>query len=417
MSTFIGVIVGILGLGFLVLVHELGHYLVAKATKMRVEEFSLGFGPYLIKRRWGETVYGISAIPLGGYVRVTGMHREEFERRIADMREQEAEEAALRAEKTADGAVANARGGPAARTDRMRRRRAQDPEDRLTGKRALSAEEIASTPLRRRYYAHPLWHKLLFIVAGVAMNLIVAFVILYGLGVAQGESWMEPVVGEVVAGSGAADAGIAAGDRIVTFAGHDIETYADLQWEIPKHKGDTVTMEVERSGQLLRFADVLIQEDEDGLGRLGILASGDVGHRDIGFLRGFAYAAERTADTIVMIFQGIGMMFARDVPVTGPQGLAGVLGIVDISADFVKEGIESYLSFVVLISINLALLNMLPLLPLDGGHVVLSVVERIRRRPLSLRVFERISTVGLVLFVLLFLIAMYNDVTRIFTGW
>jgi regulator of sigma E protease len=249
------------------------------------------------------------------------------------------------------------------------------------------------------------------------MNLIVAFVILYGLGVAQGESWMEPVVGEVVAGSGAADAGIAAGDRIVTFAGHDIETYADLQWEIPKHKGDTVTMEVERSGQLLRFADVLIQEDEDGLGRLGILASGDVGHRDIGFLRGFAYAAERTADTIVMIFQGIGMMFARDVPVTGPQGLAGVLGIVDISADFVKEGIESYLSFVVLISINLALLNMLPLLPLDGGHVVLSVVERIRRRPLSLRVFERISTVGLVLFVLLFLIAMYNDVTRIFTGW
>jgi regulator of sigma E protease len=249
------------------------------------------------------------------------------------------------------------------------------------------------------------------------MNLIVAFFILYGLGVAQGESWMEPVVGEVVPGSGAAEAGILPGDRILTFAGQDIVTYADLQWEIPKHKDDAVTIEVERSGETLRFTDVVIREDEDGLGRLGILAGGEVHTEDIGFLGGFEYAADKTADTIVMIFQGIGMMFARDVPVTGPQGLAGVLGIVDLSADFVKQGIESYLSFVVLISINLALLNMLPLLPLDGGHVVLSVVEKVRRRPLSLRVFERISTVGLVLFVLLFLIAMYNDVTRIFTGW
>ncbi len=93
MSTFVGVVVGIVGLGFLILVHELGHFMVAKATKMRVEEFSLGFGPYLIKRRWGETVYGISAIPLGGYVRVTGMHREEFEQRIEDLREQDTEDA------------------------------------------------------------------------------------------------------------------------------------------------------------------------------------------------------------------------------------------------------------------------------------------------------------------------------------
>jgi membrane-associated protease RseP (regulator of RpoE activity) len=189
------VVVGIVGLGFLVLVHELGHFTVAKATKMRVEEFSLGFGPYLIKRRWGETVYGISAVPLGGYVRVTGMHKEEFEQRVTDLREQEAEEVAERAALAELELVP-----PAAETAGSRKRKKGakrlpgDPEDRLAGKRALSAEEIASTPLERRYYSHPLWHKLLFIVAGVAMNMIVAFVILYALGVAQGEYVTSTVV-------------------------------------------------------------------------------------------------------------------------------------------------------------------------------------------------------------------------------
>jgi regulator of sigma E protease len=84
LSTFLGVIVGIIGLGFLILVHEFGHFIVAKATGMRVEEFSLGFGPYIFSRRRGETIYGISAIPLGGYVRVTGMHKEEFGQRVAE---------------------------------------------------------------------------------------------------------------------------------------------------------------------------------------------------------------------------------------------------------------------------------------------------------------------------------------------
>lgn len=110
-------------------------------------------------------------------------------------------------------------------------------------------------------------------------------------------------------------------------------------------------------------------------------------------------------------------MFSGDVPVTGSQGLAGPVGIVQISADALAGGWASYAWFLALISINLALLNMLPLLPLDGGHVLLSIIERIRGRSISLRVFERVSMVGLALFVMLFFVAMYNDVGRIFTGW
>jgi regulator of sigma E protease len=392
-STFIGIVVGIVGLGFLILVHELGHFIVAKATGMRVEEFSLGFGPYLISRRWGETVYGISAVPLGGYVRVTGMHKEEFEQRVAEARAVEAGE-----------------------SGESPGHRPQDPEDRLAGKRALSAEEIAATPEERRYYTHPLWHKVLFIVAGVAMNMIVAFGLLYVVGVAQGENWRSTVVAEVSEGSAAEAAGIQPGDRIVSLNGTQLETWDELTMEIIASKGETVTIVVERGDELVQL-EAELGLNEQGTAYLGVASTSEVEHRDIGAGEGFAFAARETADTVVVIFRGIGWMFSGDVPVTGSQGLAGPVGIVQISADAFEGGYASYLWFLALISINLALLNMLPLLPLDGGHVVLSIIERIRGRSLSLRVFERISMAGLALFVVLFLVAMYNDVGRIFTGY
>jgi regulator of sigma E protease len=392
-STFLGVIVGILGLGFLILVHEFGHFIVAKATGMRVEEFSVGFGRYIVSRRVGETIYGISAVPLGGYVRVTGMHREEFEQRVAEARAREKGEY----------------------YDDMERR-AQDPEDRLAGKRALNAEEIAATPLHRRYYAHPFWHKLLFIVAGVLMNLIVAFILLWIVGGAQGESWRTNEVAEVTAGSGAAEAGIQAGDRIVSLAGRPTATWEDLQWEILKHKNETITVVVERDGALKEL-QAHVGESDKGTAYLGVGSTTNVEHRALGFGASFLFAGRETANTVTMIFEGIGMMFTRDVPATGSEGLAGPVGIVQISADAFSGGFASYLWFLALISVNLALLNMLPLLPLDGGHVVLSIVERIRGRNISLRVFERVSMAGLALFGVLFLVAMYNDVGRIFTGY
>ncbi|MBN1321167.1 MAG: site-2 protease family protein [Thermoleophilia bacterium] len=393
MNTFLGIIVGIIGLGFLILVHEFGHFIVAKAAGMRVEEFSLGFGRFLVSRRWGETVYGISAVPLGGYVRVTGMHKEEYEQRIADLRAQESGEGRD-----------------------PQKRRPQDPEDRLAGKRALSAEEIASTPEKRRYYTHPFWHKLLFIVAGVAMNVIIAYLLLYAVGVTQGENWRGTVIAEVAEGSAAEAAGIQPGDRIVRFAGVEVDTWDELTMEIIANKGETVEIVVERGGALEGLQTEL-GVNEQGTAYLGVSSTTDIEHKDIGLGKGFSYAGRETLDAVVVIFRGIGWMFSGDVPVTGSQGLAGPVGIVQISADALAGGWASYAWFLALISINLALLNMLPLLPLDGGHVVLSIVERIRGRSISLRVFERVSMVGLALFVMLFFVAMYNDVGRIFTGW
>jgi regulator of sigma E protease len=372
----------------LILVHEFGHFIVAKATGMRVEEFSLGFGPFLVSRRIGETVYGISAVPLGGYVRVTGMHKEEFELRVAEARESEAEQRVEQA-----------------------KRRPQDPEDRLAGKRALSADEIAATPEERRYYAHPFWHKLLFIIAGVTMNLIAAFLLIWIVGASQGESVTTTVVEEVAAGTPAAAAGVQLGDRIVSVAGEETDSWEEVRTQILTHPGETITVVVERSGVPVELT-AQIQEKEDGTGYLGVSPTAE--HKDLGFASGFGYAARTTANMVVLIFEGIGMMFSGDVPVTGDQGLAGPVGIIQLSTEAYQGGY--YLMLLALISVNLAILNMLPLLPLDGGHVLLSIIERIRGRSISLRLFERISLIGLAIFVLLFIVATSNDIGRLVSG-
>jgi regulator of sigma E protease len=378
----VGVIVAIVGLGFLIFAHEFGHFIVAKIAGMRVEEFSLGFGRYLVSRRIGETVYGISMLPLGGYVRVTGMHKEEFDARVAEAQEEENERATSRP---------------------------QDPEDRLAGPRVLTAAEIAATPLARRYYAHPFWHKLLFIVAGVTMNVVVAFLLIYAVGVSQGETIASTVIEKVEAGTPAAAAGVEPGDRLVSIDGTQTGSWEDVRTQILTHPGQRVPLVVIRDGVSVSLT-VDIQKRADGTGYLGVQPSAE--HRDLGVAGAFGYAGRTTGSMGLLIFKGIGMMFTGQVPVTGSQGLAGPVGIIQLSTEAVQGGY--YLMLLALISINLAILNMLPLLPLDGGHVLFSIIERIRGRSLSLRAFERISMVGFALFVLLFIVATSNDIGRIF---
>jgi regulator of sigma E protease len=387
------VLVAIVGLGFLILAHEFGHFIVAKATGMRVEEFSLGFGRYLIKKRVGETVYGISILPLGGYVRVTGMHKEEFEARIAEAREAEAEWRAAQLEPGTN------------------KRRPQDPEDRLAGPRALSADEIAATPLERRYYSHPFHHKVAFITAGVVMNLIVAVLLIFIVGLSQGETIVSTTIEQIQPGTPAAAAGLQPGDRVVSIGGKEVSDWEEVRTEILTHPGETLAVIVDRDGQEVELT-AQIREQEDGTGYLGIQPT--FTHQDLGFFAALRYAVQETANMVKLIFSGLKMMFSGQVPVTGSQGLAGPVGIIQLSSEAFAGGY--YLMLLALISVNLAILNMLPVLPLDGGHVLFSIIERIRGRSVSLRVFEQVSMVGLVIFVALFILATSNDIGRIFGG-
>jgi regulator of sigma E protease len=391
MYSFLAVIISIIGLGFLILAHEFGHFVVAKATGMRVEEFSLGFGRFLVSKRIGETVYGISALPIGGYVRVTGMHKEEFDARVAEAREEEAEAAASR-KGTKNG------------------RSAQDPEDRLAGPRALTAEEIASTPLERRYYAHPLWHKLIFIIAGVTMNVVVAFFLLVALG-AQGQDVPTTTVQLVEPNTPAATAGLQAGDKVVTIDGQPVKDWDSVRSSILKSPGKQITLVVQRAGVQKQLTATL-KKQADGTGFLGVQPA--TTHVASTFSGAVSYGGRTTGSFFALIIKGIGWMFSGKVSVTGSQGLAGPVGIITLSEQAVRGGY--YLGLLALISINLAILNMLPVLPLDGGHVLFSLIEKIRGRPVSLRTFERVSLIGLGLFVILFLVATSNDIGRIVTG-
>jgi regulator of sigma E protease len=373
------IIVAILGLGFLILVHETGHFLAAKAFGMRVEEFSLGFGRYLWSRRWGETIYGVSMFPVGGYVRVTGMHEEEFQARVDAARE------------------AGEYSG-------------RDAESRLTGRSAISDEEVAQTPLDRRYYARPVWQRIVFIVSGVTMNVIIAFVLLY-LVALQGYVQPTTVVAEVSAGSAAAAAGMQVGDRVVSIAGISTGDWVSVQQAISSHPGESIPLVVERANAETNLT-ATVGTRPDGTGILGLRpATETVRPGVIGSVR---VGATRTYDLFAATLGGIKAMVTGKASVTGPEGLAGPVGIVTISSEAVRGGF--FLSLLAFISVQLAILNMLPLLPLDGGHVLFNVVEKITGRRMSLRAFERISVIGISLFLLLAIVATSNDIGRLFSG-
>jgi regulator of sigma E protease len=380
MNIAISVLVSMLGLGFLILVHEFGHFVVAKIAGMRVEEFSIGFGRYIVSRRVGETIYGVSILPLGGYVRVTGMHEEEFQARVDAVKEGE-------------------------------EKKVTDPESRLTGHSAIPDEEIVQTPLHRRYYAKPVWQRVIFIVAGVSMNVVAAFVLLYFVGLTQGYFQTSTTLAEVVEGSPAAEAGIEPGDTMISIAGEQADDWLGVQTTIQQHAGEEIPVVVQRGGQTIEVP-VTVGIDESDRGFLGIRP--DVQRVEPGVIGSIPFAAERTYGMFAAIFSAIRMMVSGDAPVTGPEGLAGPVGIVSISSEAVRDGY--YLVLLAFISVNLAILNMIPLLPLDGGHVLFSVLEKILGRAVSLRTFESISMVGIALFLLLAIVATSNDLGRIMSG-
>ncbi len=393
--TAVGVIVAIVGLGFLILAHEFGHFIVAKLSGMRVEEFSVGFGRFLVSKRFGETVYGISWLPLGGYVRVTGMHKEEFQARIDEAREREAE-AQFRQERA------------------PKKRRPRDPEERLAGPRALTADDIASTPVGRRYYAHPFWHKVLFIVAGVTMNVFVAFLLFVAYGAYTGDSYPITTMQAVVTDSPAGKAGMLPGDKIIGVDNRQVTDWQQVQDYIRAHPDQTVRLEVDRNGQILTLTPTLgtQQDPQTGqtIGYLGVQAKLD--RKGLGFGESFKFGGTHTGGAFKAIFVGFKMMFSGQAPVTGDQGLAGPIGIIQLSSEAYQGG--QYLYLLAFISINLAVINILPVLPLDGGWVLFSIIEKIRGRSISLRVFEQVSMVGLVLFGALFILATTNDIGRLF---
>jgi regulator of sigma E protease len=347
----------LVALGLLVFVHELGHFAVAKRLGVRVLRFSIGFGPILFARRRGETEYAVSAMPLGGYVKMLG------------------------------------------------------EED----------EEEARTEPERAFSTQPLPRRSAIVFAGPAMNFVFAFLVYALLFLAVGAEVpsSEPRVGGVAAGSPAEQAGLRTGDKVMAVNGAPTTTWEALAQTVRESKGAPLTLTVERDGAQvpitvtpkLRETRSVFGEETGQVYLIGIEASHD--WKPVGPLEAVTMAGQQTATATYLVVQGLVLMVQGRVPL---RELGGPIAIARAAGQQARAGARYFLSMLAFLSVNLAVLNLLPIPALDGGHLALFAVEGVLGRPLRQRHRELAQQVGLLLLLSLMVFVFYNDIHRLVQG-
>jgi regulator of sigma E protease len=401
--------VAILGLAFLILIHEAGHFFVALAVRMRPRRFYIFFPPALVKRVRNGIEYGIGTIPLGGYVKIPGMHRPaagdldaHLNPAIADApwleREAEPVRRALEEERhdearahIGDLRAAVERAPLLEQTRKSAERGITDIED------ALSSDA---------YWRAPAWRRIAVIAAGPLTNFFFAVALLavvFSIGV--------PVttrIESVQPGSPAQVAGLRAGDEIAAIDGRDVTPVLTdrVPARIRATAGRPVTLTVLRDGERVELDPARARLDE-GAYRLGFVLNP---HKE-------AYGAGESVEFALRetwaVIDATGSALWRIVTPEGREQISSPVGIVQGSSQAIDVGWDVYLRILALISLSLAIINLLPLLPLDGGHIAFSVVERIRGRAMPRVAYERASAIGIALVLMLFFIGLSNDLSRL----
>lgn len=356
----------LLVLGVLILVHELGHFWAAKAVDIEVPRFSIGIGPKMVGFKRGETEYVLSWLPIGGYVKMAGMADEEVQSKFEG-------------------------GG--------------------------SVEPRA--PSSRDFDSKPLWARMFVISAGVLMNMVFAYlafvVIMHERGI------QIPLIGEVDPDSPAEVAGLLPGDLVVAIDGRGVREWAEMALIIEQSPGRTIPLTVRRDESLrsLRATPATRREynqlaaDTIELGRLGIRSDLENGYRPLTWRNASLEGAHHTAYWVGEIYRFLwNLMTGR----TSVKELGGPILIGQLSGQSARLGIWPLLGFMAIISVNLAILNMLPIPVLDGGHMFLLVLEGIRGKSLTIEQRIRFSQVGLVVLIGIMILAFANDILRLLRG-
>jgi regulator of sigma E protease len=404
----VSIFVGILGLGFLVLIHEAGHFFAARAVGMRPRKFYLGFPPAIAKVTRRGIEYGIGAIPLGGYVKIPGMHRpaagdvdHHFSAALGERSTLLGPLDAVKRELVA-GDIDAAREKSVALTSAVE---AADlsAAARTGAEQGLTDLDDATGP--DAYWRQRAWKRVFVIFAGPGANLLFAiaiFAVLFMLGGGKATT----TVGDVLAGTPAAKAGLRAGDKILTIDGKSVQPQ-DIPKIISGSQGHAVTVRIARSGGVQTIGPVQPKKTA-GVYRLGFVLKGE----------GLSPPAAIKASVRLtgLVSKDIITSLANLVHQSGRKQISSPVGIVQGSSTAVQQGAQSYLWVLGLISLSLALLNLLPLLPLDGGHIFFSLLEGIRGRAVPRVVYERVSALGIALVLMLFFIGLSNDVGRLGGG-
>jgi len=350
-----------LGFSALIVLHEGGHFLAAKATGMRVERFFLFFGPTLWSFKRGETEYGIKTIPLGGYVKITGMNPE---------------------------------------------------------------EDVPPEHEEKAYYRQPVWKRIVVVAAGPAVNIGLAFAILFFVYLVNAQQ-VDQKVGEIRSGTPAAKV-LQPGDRILAIDG---KAYPGLDQEARIERFGKLVGSHECAGKqidgCLATTPVAIKVSRDGQVRT-ISVRPEYSKENERALIGFSYgsrpeeigagtAASRAVDSIWLVTRKTGSIFSHIFESKQRKQLSGIVGISDVANQTLDRSTEESFLLLALVSLSLGLINLLPILPLDGGHIFWALIEKLRGRPVSLRVMERATVIGFALVMVLMVIGLSNDIGRLGT--
>ena len=334
--------------GFIVLFHEWGHFITAKMTGMRVDEFAIGFGPRICGWTSGETKYSLRAIPLGGFNRIAGMTKEEDE----------------------------------------------DPEYEY------------GPAYERAYYRRPIWCRMIVIVAGGVMNIITPILLFWGVYFCTGinEPSPEPVIGMTVEGMPAHEAGIMPGDRVLAIDGKPVAVWSDISAAIANSPvAHDVTIQREGTEKVVTLTPV----EKDGRMLVGV--TGTIETRPAGFFESLGVSVEHTVFILGRMISSLGGMFTGSTPASE---IPGPIGVLQMTGEVAQQGILPLLNFAALLSLNLGIVNLLPVPVLDGGHFVALCLEALRGKPLSEKVNNAVQTFGLALLLGLMVYATFNDITR-----
>ncbi|GLC87365.1 RIP metalloprotease RseP [Lysinibacillus piscis] len=407
--------------GLLVFFHELGHFIFAKRAGIMVREFAIGMGPKIYGKTHGETIYTLRLLPIGGYVRMAGEDMDGTElqpgyrvglivnednivqkiifnqnnRQVPDLLFLEVERADLEKDLFVEG---------------------YDEEENLVrytvARNCILVEngkETLIAPYDRQFNAKTVGQRAMAIFAGPLFNFILAFVIYVLIGLLNGVPTNEPIITDVVPDRPAAQAGMLEGDRVTAIDGQAIQTWEDLVSVIQSKPGETIDMTFERNGQVEQVALTVKAVTDSGgntYGQIGVTSP-----RVHNPLKAVVYGGEQTYHMTKEIFRLLGLL------VTGGfhlDDLSGPVGIYKTTETVTAWGIFALMNFAAMLSINLGIMNLLPLPALDGGRLLFFGFEAVRGKPVDRQKEGMVHFVGIVLLMILMVVVTWNDIQRFF---
>jgi len=349
----LGTITFLLVLSFLVFFHELGHFLAARYFGVTVNVFSIGFGKRIFAKKWMGTTWQFALIPLGGYVQMKGQ-------------------------------------------DDSKPSLVEDGDDWYNTKKP--------------------WQRIIILLAGPFANFILAAILYFAIAIMGASTWA-PQVGTIVKDSPAFKAGIQAKDSIVRINNTDIKTWDDIGKIIRASEG-SLKFYIQRDGKLItKTINPYISDSQNMFKEkikkrmIGISPSGKIIKLDLSIGQSLVYAYEKTIFASTMIFQGVQKLIQGIIP---SSEIGGVITIGKVISDASQSSIIALLSITALISVNLGVLNLLPIPALDGGHIMFNIYEMITKRKPSDQVFMFLTIAGWVVLGALMILGIYNDINRIF---